>query len=115
MYNRIISFLFKFFFLSLFLGISYMIFIYTPANYEDKDLTKTFIKNNKDKLRHIYSIESYRNPYYDYPPSIDVIVKTSFFKDLKNFQLTSKECIFTTLRQECPLIYWWDELLITFH
>ena len=22
---------------------------------------------------------------------------------------------FTTLRQECPLIYWWDELLITFH
>ena len=41
MYNRIISFLFKFFFLSLFLGISYMIFIYTPANYEDKDLTKT--------------------------------------------------------------------------
>ncbi len=42
------------FFLSLFLGISYMIFIYTPANYEDKDLTKTFIKNNKDKLSHIY-------------------------------------------------------------
>lgn len=48
-----------------------MIFIYTPANYEDKDLTKTFIKNNKDKLSHIYSMKGYRNPYYSCTPSID--------------------------------------------
>lgn len=111
MYNRIISFLFKFFFLSLFLGISYMIFIYTQANYEDKDLTKTFIKNNKDKLSHIYSIESYRNPYYDYPPSIDVIVKTSFFKDLKNFQLTSKECKFTIFINSNNVKFLEDDIL----
>lgn len=29
------------------------------ANFEDKDLTKVFIKNNKDKLNKIYSIDTF--------------------------------------------------------
>ena len=35
------------------------------SNYEDKELTKVFIKNNKDKLKQIHYIDT----FWDYKPS----------------------------------------------
>lgn len=52
------------------------------ADYEDKDLTKTFLENNKNKLKKIYKIRSIRVSYTGVNKDIFSTISESFIDSI---------------------------------